>query len=206
MNCPRCGRKIKRDWGFCSNCGYRLGLKRVFNPFKNMFDRVFKEFEEIDDLFSKDIEVFDATPLFERGRGFSITINQGGREPRINVRTFGGVNKKRIEKELEKKYGARPKRIIEAGPIIQRKKRVIDKVMEEPKTHIKRLSDKLVVEMDLPNVKSENDVEVEELSESIEVKAFGEDRAYFKIIKKPRKFRLMGKQMKGDKLILEFSL
>ncbi len=209
MFCPKCGKKVKEGWKFCSYCGAKLEPRRerrVFSPFKSMFERFFSEFEDFDDFFSKDFEVFDATPWFEspRGSGFSISITQSGdKEPKVDIKTFGDVDKEKIEREVEKKFGIKPKKkIVEVG----KERRALPKIMEEPKTEIKRLQDRIVVEMNLPGVESEADVELNELSESVEVKAFGKDKAYFKILKMPEGFRLMNKQMKGHKLILEFSL
>ncbi len=203
MFCPKCGKKIKDDWKFCSKCRTKLESRRIFTPFKGMFDGFFSEFEDFDDL-SKDFKVFDVTPWFENlsRSGFSISISQSGdKEPKVDIKTFGNVDKN----EVEKKFGIKPKKMAgEIKPMIKRKP--LPKVTEEPKTQIKRLQNKIVVEMILPGVESEKDIELNELSESVEIKAFEKDKAYFKILKIPRGFRVINKEMKENKLILEFSL
>lgn len=109
MFCPKCRKKIKEDWKFCSYCGAKLEPKkrRIFSPFKGIFDSIFKEFEEFDDFFSKDFEMFDVTPWFNRpkGSGFSISIVQSeDKEPKVNIKTFGDVDKEKIEKQVEEKF------------------------------------------------------------------------------------------------------
>ncbi|MEM5798763.1 MAG: hypothetical protein QXP39_01815, partial [Candidatus Aenigmatarchaeota archaeon] len=76
---------------------------------------------------------------------------------------------------------------------------------EEPKAEIKRLDSKIVVELDLPNVKSESDISIQELEQSVEIRAIAGKKAYFKIITKPEQFRLVKKRFSNGKLYLEFA-
>lgn len=76
---------------------------------------------------------------------------------------------------------------------------------EEPKTSVKRLGSKVVVDIEMPGVRSEDRIDVRELENSIEVKALAGDRAYFKILTKPSQFRLSGKRFDKGRLHLEFS-
>ncbi len=76
---------------------------------------------------------------------------------------------------------------------------------EEPKTSVKRLDNKVVVEIEVPGVKSHDRIDVRELESSVEVKAIADDKAYFKILTKPSQFRLSSKKFEKGKLHLEFS-
>lgn len=212
MYCPKCGKKVERNWEFCSHCGTRLTRQVIQDPFSSIFQRMMEEFSEFDDIFSKDFEVFDMTPFFisPKRKGFSISIKQTDQgKPEISVRTFGDVDRKEIEKQIERGFGIKPGEPAEgvkARTMEAEKKRPVPEVTEEPKTDVRRIDNRIVVEMNLPGVKSEEDVDILELSESVEVKGFAKNKVYFKILKIPRGFSVSRKEMKGDKLILEFSL
>jgi HSP20 family molecular chaperone IbpA len=76
---------------------------------------------------------------------------------------------------------------------------------EEPKTSVARSASNVVVSIQLPGVKSDKDIEVCELENSVEVKALAHDRAYFKILTKPSQFRLAKKRFEKGVLEMEFS-
>jgi HSP20 family molecular chaperone IbpA len=53
---------------------------------------------------------------------------------------------------------------------------------KEPKTQIRRIGDKITYELDIPGVKSINDISITNLEEGIEIKAIAKDKAYQKNI------------------------
>ena len=59
--------------------------------------------------------------------------------------------------------------------------------------------------MNIPDVKSEDDIVINELENSVEVRAMAGETAYFKILTKPAQFRLTKKEFKKGKLHLEFA-
>jgi len=69
---------------------------------------------------------------------------------------------------------------------------------------VKRIGDRIIVDIKLPEVKSEENIDVKELSSSVEVKAAAGEKAYFKIITKPENFRLTQKSFSNGTLHLEF--
>lgn len=73
---------------------------------------------------------------------------------------------------------------------------------KEAKSHLTRTSDKVVYELETPGLLSLNNVLVNKLENSIEVKAYTEKAVYFKTL--PVKLPLMQYSLKEDKLILEF--
>jgi HSP20 family molecular chaperone IbpA len=261
MNCPVCGTKIEKEWGFCPRCGSRISG----DFFDEIFSRMRKELAEMNKLLEKDIEAFDLSPWFrdmdrnslkEGGKaafrpkfhpkrsGFTIKIVQAGsKQPDISVRTFGDVDKSKLKKEINElggwqnslkeggtEEGRRPltpsvksdafsreskealqpvkRSFFRPGkPAEQQEKLVIKGPMktEEPKTSVARSASKVVVSIHLPGVESEKDIEVSELENSVEVKALARDKAYFKILTKPRQFRLSSKSFEKGILHMEFS-
>ena len=70
----------------------------------------------------------------------------------------------------------------------------------EPSANVRRLTDKIVYEIDVPGVKKE-DIMITKLHNSIEIKAFAKDKAYFKLI--PISLPIIKSELKNGKLILE---
>ena len=89
------------------------------------------------------------------------------------------------------------------------KKKPIDKPQPkevlEPIVAIKKTSNGIEVSAQLPGVKSEEDVEVNFLPNSIELRAFAGERGYFKILNIPNNFDLIEKNLKDERLRLQFS-
>ncbi|MEA3230019.1 MAG: hypothetical protein U9P44_03815, partial [archaeon] len=153
-----------------------------------------------------------AAPKVKRD-GFSISIRSGtGQKPKINIRTFGDVDREKIEKELSKKFGitafgTKPVEKREKEPevkYIPPKARKIPKITEEPKTDIKRLPDRIIIETELPDIESEEDIMLNIFTESIELKAIGKNKMYFRIMQIPAGWTLSGKKFEAGVLKLEF--
>ncbi|RLJ04603.1 MAG: hypothetical protein DRP18_04515 [Candidatus Aenigmatarchaeota archaeon] len=212
MKCPNCGAEVNEGWKYCPRCGYNL-KDDMFSGFPDISRIIEKMEKEMNRMLDKNIEVFDLSPLFRspnikrKTRGFTIKItSMGNKPPKVFVKTFGDVDKKDVIKEIGNLYHKTPFEPFEAK---KEKKRLNffkrPKITEEPESSVKRLESKLVVEVKLPEVKSEEDIEVTELENSVEIKAIAGEKAYFKILTKPPQHRLTGKSFKNGVLKLEFS-
>jgi len=210
MKCPVCGAPVEDDWEFCPKCGANLRSREFF---EDVFRKIEKEMkEEMDNLFNSTFEAIDISPFFTRPEkpkraGFSIRIVQeGGKKPRIDVKTFGYIKKEDVIKEVNSKFRIgipsfkkeKPDRIEEGS--LRRE----PKFTEEPKTYVRRTDEKVIVEIEIPDIKREEDIHIQELENSVEIKAFAGDKAYFKIITKPPQYRLSAKRFENGKLYLEF--
>ncbi len=202
MKCGNCGSQVNDEWDFCPKCGVRFERKDVFS---DVFERVEGEMNHLNKLFEKNFEVFDISPFFKKtpmGNGFSIKITQSAdQKPRVSVKTFGNVDKKDIEHEIER-MGFKPKAKKNSKP--ETATFGVARVTEEPKTDVKRIGDKILVEIKLPEVKDEKDIQINSLENSIEVKAITGNKAYFKILTKPPKSRIIGQSFSKGMLHLEF--
>ncbi len=216
MDCENCGEKMERGWGFCPKCGFKLS--RFLGPFGDIFSKVRKEMEGMNRLFEKDIEAMDISPFFKprgkvirinapMGSGFSIKIVQStGREPQVSVKTFGNVRKEDLERQIQQQLGVKPAVRQEAPAEVKAEgsKIKIPAITEEPKTHIKRSDGRVLVDIEMPGVKSERDIEIREFESSVEVKAVAGEKAYFKILSKPGNVSLSEKGFEKGILHLEF--
>lgn len=193
--CPECGEKVKDEWEFCPKCGSALKEKEgIFD----VFEDIDKEFERIDKMFGIEFPKFKFKPIV-RGGGISITIQTGtGREPRIEVRTSGDY--KQLEPEIKRRLGIKPS-VEEVEEKVEKKVRV-PKVTEEPETRIEKVGNKQIIRIKLPEVKEE-DIEVKKLEQSIEIKAFAGDKAYFKLIPIPSNATITKKEFKNGILNIE---
>ena len=233
MKCPNCGKSLEKNYPFCPFCGSRMRRKslfeHVFSRFGGEMD-ITKQVREMQKEMVKQFEALDISPFFKTPatrKGFTIKIvRRGGTKPQITVKTFGNVDKETIKRKLSGQLGIPAEKLVlkRAQPPVpvpspvpkppvrpkrpatpRRPELPAPKVTEEPKTEVRRVDSKVIVDMDIPGVKSEKDIRIQELQESVEVKAIAGDKAFFKIITKPAQFRLSKKNFNGGKLHLEFA-
>jgi HSP20 family molecular chaperone IbpA len=206
--CRRCGEKINEKYNFCPYCRApingdpeewgMLGKNDFMTPMDNIklpmgFNTLFnsliknlnKQFSDLDKEMQKDLSRKDAMPktnirLMINGK--EINLSNPNRSPKTATR-----GKKQIEPKLEL-----PKRDFS-------KFSKLPKV--EPKADIRRLSNKVVYEINMPGVKSIEDVSIIQLENSIELKALGRKKVYFKII--PINLPIRNYDLTKGKLILE---
>jgi HSP20 family molecular chaperone IbpA len=107
-------------------------------------------------------------------------------KPKVEIKTSGEY--KKLEPELKRKFGIKPAiEEVEEEKMERKKHKVkLPKVTEEPESEIQTIGNKQIISIKLPDVKSEDDIEIKRLEQSIEVKAFTDDKAYFKLIPIPK--------------------
>ena len=158
---------------------------------------ILAEFERIDKVFSESFFKFPSlrTKPYRSG-GITIRIESvGGKEPKIEIRTTGEY--KKLEPEIKKRLGMKP-----AIQEVKERKIRVPKVTEEPETKIKTIGNKQIITVKLPGVKSEDDIEIRRLEQSIEIKAFVNNKAYFTLIPIPKK-AVISKKFKEGVLKIE---
>jgi hypothetical protein len=189
--CPNCGYPIEENWRYCPNCGYPL----IFRTFGEFFE-IDKFFEDIDKEFREILKGFKPFKIEEPfSGGISIRIESGtGKKPKIYIKTFGDYKnlEPKIKEQIERKYGIKEEEEVEKIKEI--------KVTEEPEAKVIRKGNIIEIEINLPDVEDEKNIEVKELEESIEIKAFAKDKAYFKIIAKPLNKHIVEKKFEKGKL------
>jgi len=170
-----------------------LGHARGFNTiFNSLIKNLDKEFQQIDKEISKEkIKQQKPRKNFRSG-GISISISSfGDKQPKINVKSFGNIPKFQQQKKQIKKTELSEDKL----------KKLSKLPKKEPSTNIRRLANKIIYEIDLPGVKSLNDISIIPLENSIEIKAIGKDKAYFKLI--TLNFPIIDQKLEKGKLILE---
>ncbi len=183
--CKNCGERLEKSYQFCPYCGELTSRKAIRNEgmlgeddelmeelsgfasplFGNMGAKMMnKMFESAVKMMEKEMEREMKKPRHENipKAEYQLFINGKKIEPKKIVH----AKSKKAEIELPSNY----------------LKDFITLPRKEPKTNIRRFSDKVVYEINIPGVKSVEDLAVIKLENSLELKAVAKGKAYHKII------------------------
>ncbi len=211
--CARCGNKMDRAFSYCPFCGAKREKKKSSSwldepldfselgmrfPFGSLFKEIDKHLRDFDQAMlpkRKESKERKERP-FVRSSGISISISSSGGEPTIRVKPIGFV-KPMLKAPKAREMPVKPP----AKRLSKREAERLAKLPQtEPSTKVRRLTDRIIYEIDLPGVQ-EKDVIVNKLQNSIEIKAFTKDKAFFKLI--PIALPILKQYLKKDKFILE---
>lgn len=184
--CPRCEEKTKSNHEYCSNCG--LKMKDSKKEWGMLGKNDYVE-EDQNDSFSGlsggflNKMVGSAMKMLEKE--FSKEFEKGIQNQRApNTRIKLMINGKEIvPKQIKTTSSNNPP--IKTLPINfsnENLKKFQKLSKKEPKTQVRRIGDKVTYEVDVPGVKSIEDVSIIKLESSIEIRAVSKDKAYFKNI------------------------
>lgn len=186
--CSKCKSKVKKNFDFCPFCGnnicssddsanYGLIGKNDFMsqpimPFGNsiiekMFNQTLKMLEKQMKNMNQDM----------RHAEEKIPINN----PELNVQFF--VNGKRVFPPQHQPQDKTENSKIKVNKMPQeRLERFARLPKQEPNSRFRRLGNKLIYELDVPGVNGLDDILINRLENSIEVRAIAEDKTYSKIL------------------------
>lgn len=223
--CPYCGsdtidkNKEEKDYGFLGkrdieNPVFRNEIKMPFG-FNTIFKKLMKEmdsqFRQLDRELGKEkirkAQMQDKQNPFIKKGGISINISSGAGTPVIKVRSFGNMPEFReMEQQIKgsgktKNNRAKFREQKINGMSEEKAKKLASLPRQEAESKVRRLSGKVIYEIEMPDVKNAEDVIVNQLENSIEVKAFAKDKAYFKFL--PVNLPLINYKLSKGKLILE---
>jgi len=230
-NCARCGKKISRDYEFCPHCGSTLrsqkerfqdfgmfgkndildnqqspfesdfklppGFNAIFNSLMKNFEKQLDQLEKEGMIDPQESKKISNSPF---GKGGSIKINIasfGNQPPKISVSTSGDFANGNQRPQKSKKESLKFKNNFTDEKI----KRLQTLPRVEPSSKVMRIEDKVVYEINLPDVSSIEDVMINQLESSIEIKAVGKNNSYSKLL--PVKLPITGHQFSKGKLTLE---
>jgi len=207
--CSRCEKKVGKDYDFCPYCGTNLESKNKEdygflgkddfideNPFE-LFESSF-----MDKLFDNAIKL--AEKMVEKQIEMaSETNNRVSENPKNNLEVQFFVNGKKVFPEdnssrvevVEKK----PKKITQISK--ENAEKLAKLPRKEPTSKVRRISGKLIYELGVPGVKNIEDVLINRLENSIEIKALGKDKVYSKTLN--INLPILGYKLEKDNLILE---
>ena len=164
---------------------FKLGF-----PFNKLFKEIERQFKEID--FASGPEL-DDNPL-NNLQGLSISIDTSSGQPVIRINNQR--NEKRVRQHIKQPT-------LKNAITQEQAEKFSNLPKEEPETKVKRLANKLLYELLLPGVKKEN-VLINKLENSIEIKAFSDKKAFFKLI--PLSLPIISSNLKEETLTLELKI
>ena len=205
--CSRCKERSSRKHNFCPNCGVPFNGK---NSRKSDFGMLGEsdaeeEMEVVNSLFGgfggkmmgKMLE--SAMKMLEK----EMQKEMKKTKPKTNLQLF--VNGKKIDlgnypqenkmEEEEMSIGKLPNSDLKGFSDLKKK---------EPSTNVRRLSNKVIYEVDMPGIDSEKDLSIVKLENSIEIKAMSKNKAYKKII--PIGLPIKNYNLSKGKLVLELGV
>jgi hypothetical protein len=215
--CNKCGNKLNDKYSFCPHCGNSqenskdeetwglLGKNDVVKetaPFSDPFfggigggmlgkvlGNTLKMLEKEMQKEMKGMDSMNSPPK----TNFELIINGKRIDPR-NIKVTRYAPNQKIENK------ATIKKVL---PSFSEENVKISKKLkkQEPKTNLRRLSNRVVYELEIPEVKSINDVSIIQLENSIEIKAIGKNKLYSKII--PINLPIVDYSLDNEKLVLE---
>ncbi len=219
--CACCDKQIEKSFKYCPFCGTKQktgdglldeieeimeDMKRPklpsdfsFGLFRN-FDKIVKELTE---QLEKQIDTLRPEKNVENNvRGISIKVDFSHGTPTISIKNIGeNIEENKKHKKDEKIES--DKGIIKRFRLNETELKRLEKLpREEARASIKRLSNKIIYEIDVKGVKNISDVEIRKLENSIEVKAISKDKIYFKLI--PIVLPIIDYELKKDKLYIYF--
>ncbi|MDP2924993.1 MAG: hypothetical protein Q8N99_01335 [Nanoarchaeota archaeon] len=209
--CSRCNNKVNKEFDYCPFCGNNLisesdktdyGFigKNDFiddnsipinnSPMDKILENAFKMAEK---MLDKHMKALSEEMVETRQKNFERN-EIPNRPSRINIQCL--INGENAFPNTQEK------RVIKPVAISKEK---IDKIAKlpkkEPNSKVRRFSGKVVYELEVPGVNSINDVLINQLENSIEIKALTKDKVYSKTLN--INLPILGYKLKEGNLVLE---
>ena len=207
--CNHCNKKVKRDFEFCPYCANPLkDRKKDYGLLgKNDDDPTSLVAKESSSIMDKIIgsTVSSVMKMFEKEMGNSSKLENNPMKispglqlyvngQRIPIQTGGKNSNENVE---EKNQKSKPPKI--SDEVL---KNSVKLPRKEAKTKLTRLKDRVIYQLETPGIESLNNIVVNQLENSIEVKAYTKKAVYMKTLKV--KLQLMSYSFKEDSVFLEF--
>lgn len=190
--CPKCEKKIKKEFDFCPYCGVNfkskydsedygfLGKNDFINEDTNSMLNMGGSF--LDKMISNAMKMIEKQ-MQEMPNNFEQNIKRTPQKMPSNMRIKFMINGREVpiiqSNEPQKQQIQKPKKISLSE---QQTKQLANLPRKEPKMKMKRLSGRLVYEIKVPGVNDIEDIIINKLENSIEVKAISKTKIYSKNI------------------------
>lgn len=194
--CPYCGSSLnenfKEDWGMLGKTDSNEKADSFSDPFFGGINSgiMGKMINSAMKMLENEMKKTANTQDNPSRAKFKLMIN--GKEVPLN-----SPNKKENQKKPNKK-------LTKPLPVFsENKRKEFQKLKrEEPKSNLKRFSDKVIYEIEIPGLKKVENVSILKLENSVEIKAIGNKKSYEKILS--LNSPLINYSISKNNLILEF--
>jgi len=208
--CNSCKKKMSSNHNFCPYCGNSSSGKTKKEDYGMLGeDDYANEFEQ----FSNSL--FGAPGGKMIGKMFESAVKMLEKEMKKEMKKT--TSKQQVPKtnfqifingeKVNLKEHSHPQKIIREKNIVYKElprgnlKKFSSLPKKEPKTSVRRFSDKVVYEVLIPGVRSLKDISIINLENNIEIKAIAKNKAYEKLI--PITFPITNYEFSKGKLVLE---
>lgn len=199
--CKGCAKKIDRQFNFCPWCGSSTKMKKeedfgLFGKADEKDERPMNQGLTPQNL-PFGIEKM-MKPLIKQLEKELSNINRANEsQPRgFNIKIQTGFP----QNNAQQKNSRQQKRIRQISPKEAKRRSKLPRVDTESK--VKRLSNKIIYELETPGVSKNEDISISRLEDGYEIKAYSEDKCFTKTI--PFRFEILGYQTDGKKTQIEF--
>jgi len=210
--CPRCGGKIKKSHSFCSYCGYEFDNKHSNNSDYGLLgkDDYFEDPEEeslnslvggpfIGKVFNKVFSMLEKE-VDKAMKDYQKQNKNNQENPLGNFELF--INGQKINMGKSRTNDRAQRKIEFPVPSEKIIKKSLKLPRKETESTLKRIGSKIIYEVDVGEVDSFDNLLINKLEDSIEIKAFDKKQVLFKNI--PVSLPLISYYLKNKKLFLEF--
>ncbi len=202
--CRRCGAELESEWRFCPFCGEKIesrwksfwefGVEDLLEKMFSITNEMFRELMGMeDDGKRKEAEVLP----FRRDTSTHVV--------RIRI-TPEGVKIEGNAAGENKSANGTGSADREVSPLMKpRKNKKFSKVVE-PKLlrFVKKKNGEIEVELEVEDIKKPEDIEILQLDESAEFRAYGKNKMYFKILEIPSSYELVENKIGDNTIYLKF--
>lgn len=208
--CEKCGNKISSKFDFCPYCGKpangnseddfgMLGKNDSFDEFDNFSKSIFSGFggSMLNKMLGNAMKMLEKEMQKEMKK-------ENSPPPRTNFQMF--INGKKVNLGGDS-FPVQKTPVKKIAPIKlpQNKLTNFSKLpRENPKTSIRRFSNKIIYEINVPGVKSSNDISIVQMENSIEIKAVSKEKSYAKIL--PINLPIINYGLDNQKILLELGV
>lgn len=204
--CGKCGEKINKNFDFCPVCGSNQKSRFEKEDFGMIGKNDIIE-EPILNAKGSFMEKMFETAFKVLEKQMKNLPNEFANQPtsslpnNMHIQFF--VNGKRVLPQMTDNRQTRPIIKKSKNNISESRLKEISKLpREEPSSKLKRMSGKVIYELNVPGVKNIEDIIINKLENSVEIKALAEDKVYSKTIN--IKLPVLGYRLTDGNLSVEF--
>lgn len=178
MRCKNCGKDIDNMLGFCPYCGYFSG--------------------ELEDSFMNIARMFGGKAVIKQdGDSFIVILDFQGTRQAFRITP---ISLEEISPSLASSLEPVPAPPEPPAPPHEPRRRAFSKTVE-PETETNDAQDKIYIRVCLPGI-PEEDIEVDELENSIEVRAYKGKTRFFKLIPIPEQYQMVSREVLSGEVII----
>ena len=200
QRCPKCEKKIDKAYDFCPYCGRNLKSKNDDEDYGFIGKNDFLNKDQnsmmsigggsiLDKMIKKAMQELPALmKSMEEQQNSNFQNNKKGQQMPNNMKIRFMVNGKEIPvrqlggNQMPRQQKQEPQKPVAPQLSSEQSKQLAKLPRKEPKTKLKRFSSKLIYELEVPGVENIQDIIINKLENSIEIKAISSKTVYSKTI------------------------